>query len=100
MGYPPTPFGHMQIELVLPIIVGGFVVLVGLGLLIDAWTEDNIVVRRDRRRSPRTERDRQGEGAIGIGIMCMGAAFIGRDTWRYSVVAVVAGSVLLLYGAI
>jgi hypothetical protein len=32
--------------------------------------------------------------------MCMSAAFIGRDTWRYSVVAVIAGTALLLLGVI
>jgi len=30
----------------------------------------------------------------------MGAAFIGRDTWRYSVVAVIVGTLFLLIGAI
>jgi hypothetical protein len=30
----------------------------------------------------------------------MGAAFIGRDTWRYSVVAVIAGAALLFLGAL
>jgi hypothetical protein len=30
----------------------------------------------------------------------MGAAFFGRDTWRYSVVAVLAGSVLVVLGAL
>jgi hypothetical protein len=30
----------------------------------------------------------------------MAAAFIGRDTWRWSVVAVIAGTVLLLYGVL
>jgi hypothetical protein len=89
----------MRIELV-PIIVGVVVGLIGVGLLFDAWTPDEFIVRRDRRRSPRTERDRGGEGAVGIGVLCMAAAFIGRDTWRYSVVSVIAGTVLLLYGAL
>jgi hypothetical protein len=89
----------MRIEL-LPIVVGVVVGLMGIGLLFDAWTADEFIVRRDRRRSPRTERDRNGEGAIGIGVLCMAAAFIGRDTWRYSVIAVIAGTVLLLYGAL
>ncbi|MEO7083513.1 MAG: hypothetical protein ABI442_16675, partial [Gemmatimonadaceae bacterium] len=88
----------MRIELV-PIIVGVLVALVGAGLLFDAWTPDEFIVRRDRRRSPRAERDRNGEGAIGLGVLCMAAAFIGRDTWRYSVVTVIAGTVLLVYGA-
>lgn len=89
----------MRIELI-PLIVGIFVGLVGLGLVVDAWTPDEIIVKRERRRRPRIERHRGGEAAIGFGVLCMGAAFVGRDTWSYSVIAVIAGSVLLLYGAL
>lgn len=89
----------MRVE-VIPLIVGIFVALVGLGLMFDAWTPDEIIVRRERRRRPRIERNRGGEAAIGLGVLCMGAAFIGRDTWRYSVVAVIAGTLLLLIGVI
>jgi hypothetical protein len=89
----------VRIEL-LPIILGVLFGLVGLGLVFDAWTPDEIIVRRERRRSPRLERQRGGEAAIGFGILAMAAAFIGRDTWRYSVIAVILGSLLLLFGAI
>jgi len=89
----------MRIELV-PLIIGVFVGLVGLGLVFDAWTPDEIIVRKERRRRPRIERSRGGESAIGFGVLCMGAAFLGRDTWRYSVVAVIAGTLLLLLGVI
>jgi len=89
----------MRVEII-PLIVGIFVGLVGLGLMFDAWTPDEIIVRRERRRRPRIERNRGGEAAIGLGVLCMGAAFIGRDTWRYSVVAVIAGTLLLLIGVI
>jgi len=89
----------MRVE-VIPLIVGIFVALVGLGLIFDAWTPDEIIVKRERRRRPRVERNRGGEAAIGLGVLCMGAAFIGRDTWRYSVVAVIAGTLLLLIGVI
>jgi hypothetical protein len=89
----------MRIEIV-PLIVGGLLALLGLGLIFDAWTPDEIVVKRERRRRPRVERQRGGEAAIGLGVLCMAAAFIGRDTWSYSVVAVIAGSVLLLVGTI
>ena len=88
----------MRIE-VIPLILGVVVGLVGLGLLFDAWTVDEIIVKRERRRRPRLERHRGGEAAVGLGVLCMAAAFIGRDTWPYSVVAVIAGSLLLLYGA-
>ncbi|HEX8946462.1 MAG TPA: hypothetical protein VF785_25220 [Gemmatimonadaceae bacterium] len=89
----------MRLEII-PLIVGILVALVGLGLVFDAWTPDEIIVKRERRRRPRIERSRGGEASIGLGILCMGAAFMGRDTWRYSVVAVIAGAVLLLFGVI
>ena len=89
----------MRIEIV-PIIVGILVALVGLGLVFDAWTPDEIIVKRERRRRPRIERSRGGEASIGLGVLCMGAAFMGRDTWRYSVVAVIAGALLLVLGVI
>ena len=84
----------------IPVIFGGIVGLIGLGLLFDAWTPDDIIVKKERRRSPRIERSRKGEAMVGLGILCMAGAFIGRDTWVYSVVAVIAGSVLLLFGTI
>jgi hypothetical protein len=89
----------MRIE-VLPLILGVIAGLIGLGLLFDAWTVDEIIVRRERRRRPRLERNRGGEAAVGLGVLCMAAAFIGRDTWPYSILAVIAGSILLLYGAV
>ena len=88
-----------NLELI-PVIIGGIVGLIGLGLIFDAWTPDDIIVKRERRRKPRVERSRGGEAMIGIGVLCMAAAFIGRDTWVYSVVAVIAGAVFLLLGAI
>jgi hypothetical protein len=88
----------MRIELV-PLIAAAIVGLIGLGLIFDAWTPDQIIVKRERRRRPRVERSRGGEATIGLGVLCMAAAFAGRDTWRYSVVAVIAGTALLLLGA-
>jgi len=89
----------MRIEIV-PLIVGGILALVGLGLVFDAWTPDEVIVKRERRRRPRIERRRGGEAAIGFGVLCMAAAFFGRDTWKFSVVAVIAGAILLLLGTI
>jgi len=89
----------MPIEFI-PVIVGAVVCIIGLGLVFDAWTPDDIIVRRERRRRPRVERSRSGEASIGVGVICMGAAFLGRDTWRYSVVAVIVGTLFLLIGVI
>jgi len=87
----------MQIEFI-PLIAGVITGLIGLGLLFDAWTQDHIIVRRERRRRPRLDRNRTGETLIGFGVLCMAAAFLGRDTWAYSVVAVIAGTVLIVIG--
>src|SRR5436190_13014296 len=87
----------MRLE-TLPLILGGLFGLIGLGLVLDAWVAENVVVS-ERRRRPRRERDRFGEALVGLGVIAMSAAFIGRDTWRYSTVSVIAGTVLLLWGA-
>ena len=86
----------MRLEWI-PLILGGLLGLVGLALLVDASSND-LAVTEERRHRPRRNRDRLGEALVGLGIIAMAAAFIGRDTWRYSIVAVIAGAVLLLLG--
>ena len=83
----------------IPLILGAFTALVGLGLIFDAWTPDEILVRTERRRHPRLERHRGGEALVGLGILGMAAAFFGRDTWPYTVVSVMAGTFFMLWGA-
>jgi transcriptional regulator with XRE-family HTH domain len=73
--------------------------LVGLGLVADAWLPDQVVVERERRRRARADRNRAGEALLGFGTLCMAAAFLGRDTWRYETLAVIIGAVLLIAGA-
>lgn len=87
----------MRLE-TLPLILGVLIGLVGLALVFDAWAPDEILVSQERRRRPRRDRDRFGEALVGMGVLAMAGAFIGRDTWRYSIVIVIAGSVLLLWG--
>lgn len=87
----------MAVETI-PLILGAIVGLIGIGLLFDAWTPDDIIVKRERRRRQRAERSRAGETWIGLGVLAMAAAFIGRDTWKYSVVAVMVGTALMLLG--
>lgn len=89
----------MRVELV-PLLVGILMALIGAGLVFDAWTPDDMIRRRERRRRPRAERHRGGEAAIGFGVLGMAAAFIGRDTWRFSVLAVIVATLLLLYGVV
>jgi hypothetical protein len=82
----------------IPLIIGAIVALIGLGLLVDAWTPEQIPGTRERRRRPRTERSLGGEATIGLGVLCIAAAIIGRDTWDYVNVAIIAGAVLIILG--
>ena len=87
----------MRIEM-LPIVLGAVLGLIGLGLLFDAWAADSTRSTVERRRRPREGRDRKGEALLGLGVLAMAAAFIGRDTWKYSIVTVIAGAILMLWG--
>lgn len=89
----------MRIELI-PLLLGVLLGLAGLGLLVDAWLPDGTLTAPERRRRQRTERHHIGEGLLGAGIICLGAALAGRDSWRYATLAMLAGSVLVLLGAI
>jgi hypothetical protein len=82
----------------IPLILGVLVGLLGLLLLADARLADT-AVPVERRRRQRTERHRGGETFVALGVMCMAAALVGRDGWRYGTVAVIAGAVLILLGA-
>ena len=83
----------------IPLILGVLVALVGLAIIADAWLPEEMPLLGERRRRTRTERSQGGEAAIGLGVLCMAAAIIGRDTWDYSIVAVIAGTVLFVIGA-
>ena len=89
----------MRIE-TFPLILGVIVALLGIGIIFDAWTADSANVSRERRRRPRVERHRNGEALIGFGVLALAAAFIGRDSWRYSVLVVIIGAAFLLVGAL
>jgi hypothetical protein len=84
----------------IPIILGVVVGLMGVGLILDAQLPDYTVVKRERRRRKRIERSRGGELAIGLAMIAFAAALIGRDTWRYRILAVIAGTLLLILGTL
>ena len=89
----------MRLEMV-PLVLGGLLGLIGLGLVFDAWAPDHVVVTEERRRRVRRERNRFGEALVGFGVIAMAAAFIGRDEWRYTTLSVIAGAILLLWGTV
>lgn len=90
----------MRLETI-PLIVGLLVGLIGFGFLVDSWlVEDASAPHPDRRRRARAERHRRGEAVLGLGVLCIAAALLGRDTWRYTNVAVIAGTVAITFGAL
>jgi drug/metabolite transporter (DMT)-like permease len=90
----------VRLELI-PLILGVVVALVGVGLVADGWMPDRDELRDgERRRRQRAERDRRGEILVGLGVLALAAALIGRDTWRYGNVAVLVGVALLAAGAV
>ena len=80
----------------IPLILGILVALIGAGLIADAWLPEHVLYRSERRRRARAERHLGGEAAIGFGVLCMAAALLGRDTWRYGTVAVIVGTLLFV----
>ena len=84
----------------IPLIFGILVALLGLAILADAWLPERLGSRYERRRSERTERSLGGEACIGLAVLCLAAAIVGRDSWDYSIVAVLVGAFLFLVGVV
>jgi hypothetical protein len=84
----------------LPIILGVLIALIGLAIALDAWQAGGVAPLRERRRRTRAVPHKAGQTLVALGTLCMGAALIGRDTWRWGTICVMAGSGLLVIGAI
>ena len=84
----------MRLEQI-PLLLGLLVGVIGLTLVADALIPDDAIKRRERRRRARPGRHRGGEAALGFGVVAMAAALIGRDTWGYGTLAVLAAVILI-----
>jgi glucose uptake protein GlcU len=84
----------------LPIVLGILVALAGLTMALDAWQAGGIAPFRERRRRTRAVPHKLGQTLVAVGTICLGIALIGRDTWRYTTITVLIGTVLLVMGAI
>jgi len=89
----------MRIE-TFPLLLGVLVALLALTILLDAWQAGGVAPLRERRRRTRAVPSKGGQTLVAFGTMCMAAALLGRDTWRYGTISVLAGIGLLLIGAI
>jgi hypothetical protein len=84
----------------LPILIGVLIGLLGLTILLDAWQAGGVAPLRERRRRARATPNKAGQSLVALGTLCMAAALIGRATWRWGTIAVLAGITLLVFGAI
>ncbi len=90
----------MRLEL-LPIVFGALVALAGVGFIADAWLPDRDVLHnRERRRRARAERHRGGEAIVGVAVILIGAALIGRDAWTLTPWLAGAACLLIVLGAL
>jgi len=83
-----------------PILLGVVVALIGLTILLDAWQAGGVAPLRERRRRTRAVPHKVGQTLVALGTLCMAAALIGRDTWRWGTISVLVGASLLVIGAI
>ena len=89
----------MRLEYV-PVVLGVLVLLVAAGIIYDALSPEAKRPFRERRRRQRAELDKPGEWMVALGMICLGAALIGNELWRWTTIAVISGIVLLILGAI
>src|SRR4051794_40139294 len=89
----------MRIELV-PVFLGILVALLGGAMIYDGAGDPESGPMRERRRRIRASIDRFGEQLVGAGTFLLGIALVGRDSWRYGTLAVLLGTVLVIWGGI
>ncbi len=83
-----------------PIVIGVIVCLIAAAILYDAVRPAAARPFKERRRRRRAELNKAGEWFVALGTACLGASLIGRDTWRWGTVAILAGIALLIVGGI
>jgi hypothetical protein len=77
----------MRLE-TLPLLFGLLLAIPGIALIADAFIKDGTFLP-ERRRRERPTRHKPGEAALGVGLLFVSAALVGRDTWPYTTLAIV-----------
>ncbi len=89
----------MRLEYI-PIVLGVVFALVAAFILYDTFSPAGAPPLRERRRRQRAEINIPGQVMAGLGTACLSAALFGGEVWRWTTVAVIAGTVLIILGGI
>lgn len=89
----------MRLEYI-PVVLGALVLMIAAAIIYDAASPDDRRPFRERRRRQRAELHRAGEWLVGLGVASLGISMIGNEVWRWTTVAVLAGIVLIVIGAL
>jgi protein-S-isoprenylcysteine O-methyltransferase Ste14 len=87
----------MHVETI-PIVLGILLFLIAAGMIADAVVADEQSLSTERRSRERPERSRIGQIVLGAGMLCVAAALIGRDQWRFTTLTIAAAVVLVVVG--
>ena len=82
----------------IPIVLGILLFLMAGGMIADAVVADQRSLPTERRSRDRPERSKVGQIVLGVGMLCVSAALIGRDQWRFTTLAIAVAVVLVVVG--
>ncbi len=82
----------------IPLMLGIVVVLIAAAIIADAIFEEQDSLSAERRRRSRPERSRVGQIVFAAGMLCVAAALIGRDQWRFTTLSVAVAVILVVIG--
>ena len=81
-----------------PLLLGIIVFLIAAAILADAIVADDASLFGERRSRARPERSKPGQIIFGAGMICVAAALIGRDQWRFTTLTIALAVVLVVIG--
>lgn len=84
----------------LPVLLGILAALAGAIVIADAWTPDSTDLPFERRRHPRAERHRVGEGIFGGALLALAIALFGGERWPFTTLAMTLALVLAAVGVV
>ena len=83
----------------IPLILGILLVLTAVAMIADAIIADDPSHASERRSRERPERSKVGQIVFACGMLCVAAALIGRDQWRFTTLSIAFAVVLVVIGA-